>query len=128
MVERELLRRGRAAGAIATLFLIFLLIIRAVGVWLPPSRSGLEKVEWVPFVITAVGLAALLTILLAPYRKRQEEDQIRTVSSLEKTRDVELPIHQIENRTRVESALGLFFWILIVFLLIAIAINYLFFS
>ncbi len=95
---------------LAFLVVILFFVTWAGGIWLQPLGPILWHIYWIPFV--AVGIvAALLLIATTPRRRprtRREALQVR------------------EQERVLVTAFGVFFWILVSILLIAVAVHYLF--
>jgi hypothetical protein len=97
-----------AAGSIFVfLFVVFLLVTWAGGLWVTPFGPTLWGVAWLPLVIVAL-LAALLLIAAAPERYRFP------------TR----PAGREAAGVAAVVGFGIFFWILAILLLAVIGVGY----
>lgn len=96
-------------------FLVFLLVVFlaswAAGIWFTPAHAAGSDWYWLPFLVTALIVALLLTAALPP-----EPYQVR----IKKTSRLGQP----EEASESEVILGLFFWILIILLIGSIFFRY----
>jgi hypothetical protein len=96
-----------------TFFFILFLAAWAGGLWMRPAGPELFGIFWIPYL--AVGLIfGLLLLALLPHHYR------RTPPPEETT---EKPMEAAERRTG-ETILGLFFWIFVIAMIIAIIAGY----
>jgi hypothetical protein len=91
------------------LFFLIFLVAWAGGVWLPPFGPVLLGGHWLPILFTAFLVVLLLLALIPPRPPRSRREAIQ----------------QAEQQMGSESALGVFFWILVIGLSIAIIVHYL---
>jgi len=93
-------------------FLIFFVVVFlaawAGGVWLTPFGPAVWGVYWLPFLLVALVIALILAALVPnrPPRSRRQAEL------------------QAEEAAEAETALSVFFWILMVVLLIGIIVHY----
>lgn len=88
------------------LFLLLLGLIWAGGVWVQPIGPTIYHIPWLGFLVIGL-IATLLIVALIPPRRRVRE----------------VPVSEPE--TAAGAALGIFFWILMLFLAIVIIAYYL---
>jgi uncharacterized membrane protein len=103
----------RAKGPWTSLLAVFVLIFLASwagGVWLLPFGSPLWGTYWLPFLVVGLIFSLLLGAL---------------VSSSPSTVEVVEPQKEEARRKRAVLALGIFFWILVGVLIVAIIVHYL---
>lgn len=101
-------RYSRAEGvwpAAAFLFLVFLAVIWAAGVWSVPYGPALWNVYWLPFVLAGLFLALIILAISAAVRPPPTVETERAEAGL-------------------AALFGAFFWILILGSIAAIAIGY----
>ena len=101
-------RRTGAWPGIFIFFLIIFLFSWAGGVWLVPFGPVIGGEYWLPFLVVAIFIAIFLAAAVPPEPRRP-------MSAAE----------EAEEATAAETALGVFFWFLVVLLIIAIAAFYL---
>ncbi|NIS37834.1 hypothetical protein GWN26_02345 [Candidatus Saccharibacteria bacterium] len=92
-------------------FIIIFLAAWAGGVWMNPVGPTIKGSTWMPFLF--VGL--IFALLLAATSQRQEESSI-----ILKTKE------EVKKEERVKTALSIYFWLLILALVAAIVLGYLF--
>ncbi len=98
--------------SVAAFFIILLLATWAGGAWIYPFGPVLWGEVWLPFLAMAVIVALLLAAAVPPDRPRR-----RSPEPIESERE-----EAVERA--VLGTLGLFFWILAVFLIIVIVAAY----
>jgi|SRR5215468_10517283 len=96
--------RFRPSTPVWSLFVIFLLVTWAGGVWAAPVGPSHLGIYWLPFVLIAI-LLAVLVVVLAPRGGRSHGDELAV-------------------EREVEAELGLFFWVLIGALMVLIVARY----
>lgn len=100
-------------GSIWLFFLILFLATWAGGVWMTPIGAPVWGAYWVPFLFVAVIFALILSA--AAVAVPEEETTVETVDE-----------QRLEQEERATTAtLGIFFWVLMVVLIIAIIASYL---
>jgi hypothetical protein len=99
-------RRAAAWPGFFFLFLIIFLFSWAVGVWLVPFGPVIGEAYWLPFLVGAVFIAVIMAALAPPERRPRAAEPERAQAA------------------ETEAAFGIFFWLLVVLLLIAIAVYY----
>ena len=87
------------------LFLVLFLSTWAGGVWMAPFGPTVRNLYWLPFLLIAV-LTAVLIAAIEPPR-----DRTRT--------------EVVERERELEMGLGVFFWILVGALVLAVVLRYL---
>jgi hypothetical protein len=97
------------------LFLILFLATWAGGVWIRPFGPTLWGIHWLTFVLVGI-LVALFLALSAP--RRAPRGRRETIDMLERMKKEE------ELETATYLTLGLFFWILLAFLVVAVFVRY----
>ena len=95
--------RARSPWATGPLFLVLFLATWAGGIWMAPFGPTIWNVYWLPFLLIAV-MTAVLVVAVAPLHGRDAT---------------------AERERGVEEGLGLFFWILIGGLVLAVVGRYL---
>ncbi len=103
-------RRGLWPGFLL-FFLIVFLFTWAGGVWVTPFGPQYAGVHWLPFLIVALVIAFLIAAAIPPSYTRprtSESEDLRTARARE-----------------VSHFLGIFFWILVAVLLVALLVRYL---
>jgi hypothetical protein len=114
-------RRGRRKGFVWFFLTIFLSVI-AVGTWTKPYGVPLSGSNWLPFLLAAIGMALLLSVLAPKLSKvgRQaqldREETMEMLESIEREKEVEVVAYITFN---------LVFWALILLLFAAILVKYL---
>jgi len=98
-------------GSIWVFFAVIFLSSWAGGLWLPAMGPPLWGVYWIPFLLAGVIIALVLTATVAPQSPRT------TVELVE-------PAEEATAAGRARSVLGVFFWILIAALVVAIVSRY----
>ena len=98
-------------GSILVFFAVIFLSSWAGGLWLPSMGPPLWGVYWIPFLLAGVIIALVLIATVAPERPKS------TVKLVE-------PGEQATAAGRARSVLGIFFWILIAALVVAIVSRY----
>jgi hypothetical protein len=110
-------RRAEPRNGLIWLFLIILLAVWAGGAWLRPLGPTLWGIHWLMFLLA--GLVIVLFLFIAVPRKAPRGRQ-ETLDMLER----------IEQEKEAEKAayitLGIFFWILLAMLVLAIILRYVF--
>jgi len=97
------------------LFLLIFLAIWAGGVWIRPFGPTLWGLHWLVFVLAGLMISLLLIIILP---RKTPAGRHETLNMLER---VEL---EKELETLTYITLGIFFWILIIGLVIAIILHH----
>lgn len=94
------------------LFLLALLVVWAAGVWITPFGPTIGDDYWLPFIIPGMLFLLLLAALVPPRQPRNRQEAVEEVTA--------------EDTVAVAAALtlGAIFWVLIVFLIIAIIAAY----
>ncbi|HEV2106860.1 MAG TPA: hypothetical protein VGR16_01210 [Thermomicrobiales bacterium] len=102
---------GAGSEAIG-LFLLALLVVWAAGVWITPVGPTIGDDYWLPFIIPGLLFLLLLAALVPPRRPRNRREAVEETTA--------------EDTVAVAAALtlGVIFWVLIVFLIIAIIAAY----
>jgi hypothetical protein len=103
-------RRKGPWESLVLFFLLLFLISWAGGVWLAPMGPPLWGGYWLPFLLVGVIMALLLAALAPPPR----ESSVELVEEGKETAE----------RRAVLTGLGVFFWILVAALVVAIVIRY----
>ncbi len=105
---------GRRTGLI-WLFLILFLATWAGGIWIRPFGPTLWGVHWLTFVLA--GLFIFLFFIITAPRKapRGRRDTLDMLERIEREKEMEKAAY---------ITLGIFFWILLFVLLIAIILHY----
>ncbi len=106
----------RRAGPWPSFFLFFIIIFLATwagGLWINPIGPSIRGVFWLPFLLVGA-IFALLLAAATPPSPKETTIELKTKKQLKKEK-------------RIEAALNLFFWILIMALTIAIVIGYWFY-
>ena len=96
--------RVRPERPLWSMFVLFFCVIWAAGVWVAPAGPTHFGVTWLPFLLIAI-LLTLLVVALGSHRGRGHRDE-----------------QEVERE--VEVGLGLFFWVLIEALGVAIVSGY----
>ena len=94
-------------------FLIVLLVTWAGGIWLSPMGPPIRQFYWLPFLVAGLIIALLLAAATIPMSR--EESTVELIDQ-EKRR---------AKRWVAGTALGIFFWLLVLLLLAAIFVRYL---
>ncbi len=102
--------RGQRPGmALLSFFIILFLATWAGGIWITPIGSPLWGISWLSFLLVCLLLVLLLTALIpasVPYTRRAAAAQQR------------------EETETVTTIFGIFFWILVIGLIVAIILYY----
>ncbi len=93
------------------LFILFLLLIWAGGIWITPFGPALVGGYWLPFFFMAV-IFILLLAAVVPEEVRRAERKGQ---------------EQLETEEVAATVFGIFFWILVIFLIAAIIARYVWF-
>jgi Ca2+/Na+ antiporter len=103
-------RRYEGDWAFVLVFFLLLVLIWAGGAWLTPIGTPMAGVYWLNFVIVALFLLFLVLALAPPPREKRRVD----------------PIERDAERTAAGTviAFGIFFWVLLVLALVAVALYY----
>jgi len=91
------------------LFIILLLATWAGGLWLAPFGPMLAGVYWLPFVIVGLLIALIMAAIVPPRRRPQTRREA---------------LEQADARQAEEAAIGGFFWVAVVLLVVGIIIRY----
>jgi hypothetical protein len=105
----------RRSGPWASLFIFFLLVFLASwagGLWMAPVGPRLWGAYWVPFLLVGL-IFALLLAAMPP--DRHSESSVELVE----------PKKAKKEQERLTTALGVFFWVLVIVLILAILARYL---
>jgi cytochrome c oxidase assembly factor CtaG len=94
--------------SLAFLVVILFFVTWAGGIWLRPLGPILWRVYWIPFVAVGV-VAALLLVAATPRRRPHNRREALQARAQERA---------------LETAFGVFFWILVAVLLIAVTARY----
>ncbi len=97
-------------------FFIILLASWAGGVWIRPFGPPLFGVFWFPFLITGILFAI---ILAAAVPESKEEKEMKSAGDLPKE-----PQEEQIAENRAAAALGIFFWIILIFLVFSVIAGY----
>ncbi len=94
------------------LFLLALLVVWAAGVWITPFGPTIGDDYWLPYIIPGLLFLLLLAALVPPRQPRNRQEMVEQAAP--------------EDTAAVATALtlGVIFWVLIVFLIIAIIAAY----
>ena len=99
-----------AVGAsIAFLFVILLFTVWAVTAWLPPWGPVWYDTPWLSILLVGVLVSILILAIAAPVRRPRTPTQAAA---------------EAREEAVTATAFGVFFWVLIAGLLIAIALSY----
>jgi hypothetical protein len=109
-------RRGGGWQALAMLILLLFLAIWAGGVYMAPLGPALMGVSWLPFLAMAVFLALLIAALLPP------SGQETPAAEGNAAREAPAPA------SAAVAIVGVFFWILVAALVVAIVAHYIWLS
>jgi hypothetical protein len=105
-----LLFRGMRMGlGLYLFFLVLFLATWAGGLWITPFGPTLFEVSWLPFLLVGLFFTLLLIVLVPPARTPQTFEEARVQASAE---------------TEAVIIIDIFFWVLMIGLLIAIAAAY----
>lgn len=101
-----------AAVAVGSLFLFFFVILFlaswAGGLWLQPFGPAVWGVAWLPFVLVGIFVALLLAAAASPGRYPSATG----------------PVERDAPAAAAALAFGVFFWLLVIGLLVAIGFGY----
>lgn len=98
----------------AIFFLVLFLATWAGGIWMTPMGGAVWGVHWFPFLLTAIIVALLLAAATAV-----EEPPETTVELVDEGK-------MERERRATAAAFGVFFWVLLLALAIAIILRYVF--
>ena len=103
-------RPGRPGILPSLIFLFFIIFITtwAIGGWLEPFGPTVLEVYWLPFLFIGLVVALILAAAIPPRRPRSAREAVR----------------QAETASEAQAALGAFFWILFVGLIVLLAVRY----
>jgi hypothetical protein len=104
-------RRVGPFGGVLWFFLIVLFASWAGGVWVRPVGPMLWGVYWVPFLVVGLMVALLLAASSPP---RPPGKPSKTIDEEKRKREAEV----------LGVSLSVFFWVMLVFLVIAISVHY----
>lgn len=93
-------------------FLIIFLATWAGGLWIMPIGPSISGIFWLPFLL----VGAIFALLLAAASPPPKQPSIEL-----KTRE------QVKKEKKIETAISVFMWVLIVVLLAAIIVGYWFY-
>ncbi len=96
------------AGSLLFVFFMFFLFAWAGGVWLTPFGPAMWGGHWAAFLLVPLFIALLLGALIPPTKPRSRREAAV----------------QAEETAAADTALGAFFWILIIGLAISILVHY----
>lgn len=97
------------------LFLILFLATWAGGIWMRPFGPTLWGLHWLIFVIVGVLVALFLSLSALRRAPRGRHETIDILEQMEKEEELE---------TVAYITLGLFFWVLLAFLVVAVYVRY----
>ncbi|MFO7866233.1 MAG: hypothetical protein R6V02_05400 [Candidatus Aminicenantes bacterium] len=103
-------RRGLWPGFLL-FFLIVFLFTWAGGVWVTPFGPEYAGVQWLPFLIVALIISFLIAAAIPPAYTRPRTSESKDLREA--------------RAQEVSRFLGIFFWILVVILLVAVIVRYL---
>ena len=104
----SVLFRGReAAPGFLFAFILFFLFAWAGGLWLGPFGPAVFGVYWLPGIILVVLVFLLLGIFVDPAPRTKQEARA-----------------ELETRQAIGTLFGVFFWLLIAGLVVAIILGY----
>lgn len=110
--------RGSRRSGIIWLFLVLFLASWAGGIWLRPFGTETQDLRWLGFLI--IGLIVALFLSLRPSPNNFRGGRRETLDMLERIKQEE------EIQTVTFVTLSIFFWVLIVLLILAIIVRYIF--
>jgi hypothetical protein len=129
LVFIPLSRRRHGGGAWTGILLFFFLVFLfawAGGVWITPFGPTFWGVYWLPFLFIGIIVALLLAAMIPPYRgPERPEFPARRLKPAEGELVEEERTQEIDTVESITMAFGFFFWMLVLFLLIAIIVHYL---
>lgn len=105
-----ILRGHRFGAALIFFFVVLLLATWAGGVWITPLGPEISGVKWLSFVLVGLFFALVLTAALPPDPGRRTKTQ---------------PVAQTPESAAPVVLFGLFFWVLIGALVVALMAHYL---
>lgn len=108
-------RRTGPWDSVILFFLVVLLAAWAGGIWIGPVGPALFNLYWIPFVFIGLLIALLLAAAGPTYRPRTPREAQREVRDEARSEAA---------AAEAAVALGWFFWILLLGLLVAIVIRY----
>jgi hypothetical protein len=104
--------RERTLSSVLVLFIVLFLIIWVGGIWVVPFGPPTWGIYWLPFIAVGVLFSVILIALIPPRRPRTMREAK----------------NQAERRAATaaltETALGVFFWIMMIVLIGAIIMKY----
>lgn len=103
-------RREGFGAPLWIFFLLLFLLIWAGGIWVTPIGPPLWGVPWLSFLLIGIIFALLLTAFLPPARRPRSRGEA---------------IEQARSQKNAAWVVGVFFWLLILALVIAIIVGYL---
>lgn len=103
-------RRKRLRIGLVLFFIIVFLFTWAGGIWLAPGGPTFRGIYWVPFLLIAVVISFLLATLIQPYYVEPRTSESRDLKE--------------SRKSEVFFISGLFFWILLFILGLAIIFHY----
>ncbi len=86
-----------------SLFVLFFFVIWAGGLWMAPVGPTHFGIVWLPFTLVAI-MMSVLVVALMPHRTG--------------------PAQLAETNREIQAGLGLFFWVLVLGLVVAIIVAY----
>ena len=98
-------------GSVVLFFFVIFLASWAGGVWLDPFGPFLWGHQWLPFLLAGIIFAVLLAAVVP---RESPESTVELVDAKER---------QAERKAALTS-LGIFFWVLIAFLIVAVIARY----
>lgn len=96
------------AGNLIFVFLMFFLFAWAGGVWMTPWGPALWGGYWAPFLFPGIFILLLLIALIPPRQPLSRQEAVE----------------QAEKEAVAGTALGIFFWVLIIGLVASILFHY----
>ena len=108
-------RRAERRAGLIWLFLLIFLVTWAGGAWLRPMGPALLGTHWLSFLMVGALFALLLFIIIPRRTPRGRHETLDLLESMEREKELEAVAH---------ITLGIFFWILLVVLIVAIVLRY----
>ncbi len=102
--------RRRSPWPVFYLFMLFLFVIWAGGVWITPFGPPLWQGFWLPFFVMALVFALLIAALLPPRRVSRKT--------------TELGVEEPPVKQGATMVIGAFFWVLLFVMIFAVIANY----